>query len=146
MTYDFSNYRKFKELFRDLYYKKLTIDDAEAYQIQFDPVLYNLNKYSPKNPKYIEAKNNLLKNVEKFYEGRNKIIEGFKNNIFLVYYHETLVKTSETDKESALENKEIDTTDMPDLESKKSAAKKKILQRQNSKDKDLMKLLKNKRR
>ena len=125
MKYDFSNYRKFKELFRDLYYKKLTIDDAEAYQIQFEPVLYNLNKYSPKNPKYIEAKNNLLKNVEKFYEGRNKIIEGFKNNIFLVYYDETLVKTSETDKESALENKEIDTTDMPDLESKKSVAKKK---------------------
>ena len=126
MTYDFSNYRTFKELFRDLYYKKLTIDDAEAYQIQFDPVLYNLNKYSPKNPKYIDAKNNLLKNVEKFYKGRNKIIEGFKNNIFPVYYDETFVKTLETDEESALENQEIDTTDMPDLESEKSAAKKNI--------------------
>ena len=48
-------------------------------------VLYHLKKYSPKSPKYIEAKNNLVKNVEKFYEGRNKIIKGFKNNIFQVY-------------------------------------------------------------
>ena len=30
VEHDFSNYRTFKEFFRDLYYKKLTIDDAEA--------------------------------------------------------------------------------------------------------------------
>ena len=80
--YDFSDYRTFIELFRDHYYKKLTLDDAEAYQFQCDTVLYHLRKYSANNPKYIEAKNNLVKNVEKFYEGKNKIIEGFKNNIF----------------------------------------------------------------
>ena len=102
--YDFSNYRTFKELFRDLYYKKLTIDDAEAYQIQFDTILYNSNEYSPKNPKYIEAKTDLVKNVKKIYKGRNEIIEGFKNNIFPVYYDETQVETSESDEESALEN------------------------------------------
>ena len=51
-----------------------------------DTVLYNLNKYPPKNSKYIEAKNNLVKNVKTFYKGRNKIIEGSKNNIFPVYY------------------------------------------------------------
>ena len=28
--YDFSDYKTFKELFRDLYYKKITIDDAES--------------------------------------------------------------------------------------------------------------------
>ena len=33
-----------KELFRDLYYKKITLDDAEANQIQIDTVLYHLNK------------------------------------------------------------------------------------------------------
>ena len=33
VEYDFSDFRTFKELFRDLYYKKITIDDAEAYQI-----------------------------------------------------------------------------------------------------------------
>ena len=62
VEYDFSDYRTFKELLRDLYYRKLTIDDPEAYQIQFDMVLYNLNKYSPKNLKYVETKNNPVKN------------------------------------------------------------------------------------
>ena len=129
VEYDFSDYRKFKELFRDLYHKKLTIDVAEAYQFQFDAVLYNLNKYSPKNTKYIEAKNDLVKNEKKVYEGRNNIIEGFKNNIFPVYYDETQVETSESDEKSTLENEKIDTTDMPDLESEKSAAERNITKR-----------------
>ena len=34
--YDFSGYKTLKELFRDLYYKKITLDDAEANQIQID--------------------------------------------------------------------------------------------------------------
>ena len=46
--YNFSDYRTFKELFRDLYYKKLTIDGAKAYQIHFDTILYNLNKFNSK--------------------------------------------------------------------------------------------------
>ena len=41
-------------------------------------MFYNLNKYSPKNPKYIKAKNNLAKNVERLCERRNKIIDGFQ--------------------------------------------------------------------
>ena len=92
VEYDFSDYKIFKELFRELYYKKRSIDDAELYQIQFDTILYNLNKCSPKNSKYIEAKNNLVKNVKNFNEGRNKIIEGFKNIIFWVYYNENQMK------------------------------------------------------
>ena len=34
--YDFSGYKTLKELFRDLYYKNITLDDAEANQIQID--------------------------------------------------------------------------------------------------------------
>ena len=78
VEYDFSDYRKFKELFRDLYHKKLTIDVAEAYQFQFDAVLYNLNKYSPKNAKYIEAKNDLVKNEKKFTKGEIRLLKGLK--------------------------------------------------------------------
>ena len=37
--YDFRGYKTLKELFRDLYYKKITLDDAEANQIQIDTVL-----------------------------------------------------------------------------------------------------------
>ena len=42
--------------------------------------------YIPRNNKYTEAKNKLLNYVKNFYEGRKKIIEGFKNEIFPVYY------------------------------------------------------------
>ena len=34
--HDFSGYKTLKELFRDLYYKKIPLDDAEANQIQID--------------------------------------------------------------------------------------------------------------
>ena len=67
-----------------------------------------------------------MKNVKNFYERRNKIIEGFKNNIFPVYYDGTQVVTSESDEER-------NSTDMPNLESEKSAADRNItiLQKQN---------------
>ena len=47
-----------------------------------------LKNYTPRDNKYVEAKNNLLDNAENFYEGREKIIEGFKNKVFPLYYNE----------------------------------------------------------
>ena len=47
---------------------------------------YVLKEYNPKHDKYVTLKNNLLDNASKFYEGREKIIEGFKNGIFPLYY------------------------------------------------------------
>ena len=37
--YDFSDYKTFKELFRDLYYRKITIDEAESKQEKFNALL-----------------------------------------------------------------------------------------------------------
>ena len=51
-------------------------------------MLPHLKIYNPRDNKYIEAKNNLVNNASKFYEGTAKIIEGFKNEIFPVYYDE----------------------------------------------------------
>ena len=92
VDYDFSDYKTFKELFRDLYYRKITIDDAERKQDKFDLVLYHLNKYTPKNPKYIEAKNNLVKNVEKFYDGRKRkyLIRKYFRFIAMKYWRKKL--------------------------------------------------------
>ena len=59
-------------LSRDLYFKKVTIDDAEMKQGGFNAKLGGLNDYRPRNKKYIEAKNNLLDNAKKFYKGRKK--------------------------------------------------------------------------
>ena len=60
----------------------MTIDDVEMKQDEFNSILGVLSNYTPKSQKYIEAENNLLDNVKNFCEGREKIIEGFKNGIF----------------------------------------------------------------
>ena len=48
-TYDFSNYKTFKELFRDLYYRKMTINDREYIQDEFNSNLSVLSDYTPKS-------------------------------------------------------------------------------------------------
>ena len=86
VDYDFSDYKTFKEFLRDLYYKETTIDDVEGKQDEFSAVIAVLKNYVPRGNKYVGAKNRLLNNVENFYKGREKIIEGFKNKIFTFYY------------------------------------------------------------
>ena len=86
VDYDFSDYKTFKELFRELYYKQTTIDDVERKQDEITGVMGALKGYAPRDNKYTEAKNKLVNNVENFYKGREKIIEGFKNGVFQFYY------------------------------------------------------------
>ena len=97
--------KKFKELFRDLYYKETTIDDVERKQDEFSAIITALEKYIPKDDKYVGAKNKLLNNVKNFYEGREKIIEGFKNEIFSFYYEEEYEKQMRFKREEAEEEK-----------------------------------------
>ena len=70
-------------------------------QDEFSVVLTHLKIYNPRDNKYIEAKNNLVNNASNFYKGRKKIIEGFKNNIFPIYYdeRENFKKEDEDDEE-----------------------------------------------
>ena len=75
IMYDFSDYKTFKELFRNLYYKKMSINDAEMKQNEFDAKLNALKKYSPKGQKYFETQNKLLNNAENFYKGRKKLLK-----------------------------------------------------------------------
>ena len=82
VTYNFSDFKTFNEFFRDLYYKKMTINDAEIRQNKFDSKRDALDNYPPRVPEYIEAKNSLLNNTKNFYEGTKKIIKGFKEKIF----------------------------------------------------------------
>ena len=83
------------------------IDEAESKQEEFNVVLRLLKRYSPKHDKYVTLKNNLVDNASKFYEGREKIIEGFKNGVFSFYYdrdHEERMKFEEEEEEKE-ENK-----------------------------------------
>ena len=64
----------------------MAIDEAESKQEEFDGMLGILSKYTPRDSKYIETKNKLLDNAKNFYEGREKIIKGFKDRIFPLKY------------------------------------------------------------
>ena len=88
VNYDFSDYKTFRELFKGLYYKRFAIDEAKREQDEFNAIIGVLEDYTQKNNKCIGAKNKLLNNVKKFYEGREKIIEEFKNEIFPFNYGE----------------------------------------------------------
>ena len=88
--HDFSDYKTFKELFKGLNYKKITIDEAEREKDEFNAIIGVSEDYTPRNNKYIEAKSKLLNDVKSFYDKREKIIEGFKDGIFPFNYDEAL--------------------------------------------------------
>ena len=54
--YDFSDYKTFKELFRGFYYRKITVNEPESKREEFDLVINTLERYTPRDNKYIEAK------------------------------------------------------------------------------------------
>ena len=106
-TYDFNDYKTFKELFRDLCYKKMTIDDAKIKQDKFDSILAVLSNYTPNLHKYFVAKNKLFNNAKNIYEGREKITGSCKNEIFLLKSDDELEEqqTSKKSKKKRTSNK-----------------------------------------
>ena len=54
ITYDFSDYKTFKELFRDFCYRNMSIDEAERRWDEFDGVIGALSTYP-------QRRNNILK-------------------------------------------------------------------------------------
>ena len=61
--------KNFKSYLKTFILKKMTINDAEQTQCEFDSVLSSLSNYAPRDGKYIEAKSSLLNNARNFYEG-----------------------------------------------------------------------------
>ena len=80
--FDFRHYDSLKELFKSLCYKKLSIEDAEIDQGRIMFEINRLDKYKPNKTEYVTARKNLLINAENFYNGRQMIIDAFKNGIF----------------------------------------------------------------
>ena len=81
-TYDLNDYKTFKELFRDLYYKNMKTGEAERKQDKFDGILCPLSSYPTKKKEYIEPKTKFLNNAKNIYNCREKNIEGFKSRMF----------------------------------------------------------------
>ena len=82
--------------------KKITTDGAEREQDEFNEIIGVLENYTPRNDKYIEAKNKLLSNAKKIYEGRENIIEGFKIGIFSFNYDEAFQEQVRHEKEEIM--------------------------------------------
>ena len=131
-TFHFRDYMSLKEFFKYIYYRNISIENAEMKvedefnadifnktifisdmififvfifkpalmmtEDEFNAVLNALKKYSPKNLEYIKEKINFLDNVKNFYDGRNMIINAFKDKIF-PFYHESRFEDKDKDKD-----------------------------------------------
>ena len=82
VDYNFSEYKSLKELFKAIYYRNVTIEEAERTQEEFDTTISALKLYPAIKPKYTEGKTELLINAKTFYDGRETIINAFRNKIF----------------------------------------------------------------
>ena len=79
-------------------------------------MLHVLKRYSPRHDKYVTLKNNLVDNASRFYKGREKTIEGFKNGVFPFYYDKGHEERMEFEEEEEEEKEQKETkTDIDDL-------------------------------
>ena len=122
--YDFSNFTFPSKFASKIYNKDLTLQVAQDNQQELEMLINKLNKdCNPKNRININEKNDTIKFARKLFFIRENIIRAFKRGIFP--YTDGFKMEKESDEESAKtsdENDEIDTTDMPDLETEESAA------------------------
>ena len=80
--YDFSEYKTFTELFRESYYRNMSINQAERKQDEFNVILDALSIYPAKRENILRQEMSFYI-MQKILQGeRKKIIEGFKNEIF----------------------------------------------------------------
>ena len=112
VTYDFIDYKTFKELLRDIYYENMSIDEAKQKQNGFNVVINDLTRYSPRDQKYFESKNKLLDNAEHFYKRREKIIEEFKNKIFPIYHDDEYSRFKDDEENDIIDRSGINNYDL----------------------------------
>ena len=132
-TYLYKDWWKDKNNFRNFTFpskfaskisnEDFTLQEAKDDQQELKILINKLNKnYNPKNEIKIEEKDDtFIKVCKKLFYIREEIIRAFKRGIFP--YIDEFKVDEELDEESDEEwdeNQDIDTTDMPDLESEES--------------------------
>ena len=80
------------QLFKAIYYRDLSIDKAERKQDEFETHLTALEKYRPRNLDYVTIREKLLTNVKNFYDGKEMIINAFKDKIFPLHLKMIILK------------------------------------------------------
>ena len=81
-TYDFSGFKTFNDLTKDLYSKKMSIDDAEKKQDEFNVKLNALNRYFPRNEKYMKQKISFQIMHKPFLRRGRKLLKSLKKEYF----------------------------------------------------------------
>ena len=118
--YDFSNFTFPLKFASKIYRHYLTLQKAKNDQVNVEILINKLNNdYSPQNLEKIIEKDDTLKSAKKLLKVRREIIKAFETGIYP--YIDGFQTEEELDEESMLDDKNIDTTDMPDLESEESA-------------------------
>ena len=64
--FDFSHYRSLKELFKGIYYRKISIDEVERIQNEHGAQLNVLENYRPRNPDYVKEKKTAFEQCKQF--------------------------------------------------------------------------------
>ena len=126
--YNFNNFMFPLKFTLKIYCCDLTLQEAEDDHQELKILINKLNNdYNPRNHIKIKEKDNALNSAKKLLSIRKEIISAFKKGIFLYIDGFQVEKETdqETDEESTLENEEIDTTNMAELESEKSTTPKK---------------------
>ena len=116
--YDFNKFTFPSKFTLKIYRHYFTLQEAEDDQQELQMLINKLNNdYNPENKTKINEKDYTLKSAKKLFFMRESIISAFKKGAFR--YKDGFQVKKESGEES---DEKIDTTDMPDLETEKSAA------------------------
>ena len=123
--YDFNKFMFPPKFTLKNYHRDLTLQEAKNDQKELQILINKLNNdYNPKNQIKMKETDDALKSAKKLFYLTEEITSAFEKVIFP--YIDGFQVEKESDEGSTLENEEIDTTDMPDLESEESATQRSV--------------------
>ena len=79
-TYRFQNFQTIKTFGRDIYSGKITLKETDEDQASLLVEIMNFKKKTkPQDPEKKQEKEDVLKNLYNFFEGREKVLNAFDN-------------------------------------------------------------------
>ena len=86
-TYDFRNFQTIRTFGEDIYEGEITFEEADEDKSDLLNSIRDFkNKTRPQNNRKEQEKEIVLKNLYNFFEGREKVLNGFKSKIFLTKF------------------------------------------------------------
>ena len=84
-TNSFKNFQTIKNFGRDIYESKTAIKEANEYQKDLLVEIMSFKKHTkPRSLEKKQEKDIILKNLYRFFEGRERVLDAFENKIFSI--------------------------------------------------------------